>query len=258
MTKIGQVVILWLLRILWDTNLTISGLKDLPLSIRVLFTAFLLTLSIAYIFALLYLYLIDIEPHKKAGMGLLEATIHKYYGNRGNTRIERAIKGRMGERLSEEEKKEIFKWVARGATKEGYKKIKPIIDQNCVVCHNRNTGLIPLTTYEEVKAITNVDLGESIKALTRVSHIHLFGMSFIFILTGAIFSLSEINICVKIIILVLPFVAIWMDIGSWWFTKYKPVFAYTVIGGGILMALAFGAQVLISLYEMWGKKRSLP
>ena len=50
-----------------------------------------------------------------------------------------------------------------------------------------------MTTYEEVRAITNIDLGESIRTLSRVSHIHLFGMSFIFILSGIIFSLSEIH-----------------------------------------------------------------
>lgn len=230
------------------------SLKNIPLPVKVLLTSFLLTISIGYIFAILYLYLIDIEPHRQAGMGLLEATIHKYYGNRGNTRLEKAIKGSMGDRLTEQEKKEILKWIADGATADGYLKIKPAIDKNCTVCHTRGTGLIPLTTYEEVRAVTDIDLGESIRVLARVSHIHLYGMSFIFILTGIIFAFTEINMYLKVFIIVLPFVAIWMDIGSWWFTKYKPVFAYTVIVGGGLMGFAFGAQVLISLHEMWLKK----
>ncbi|MBI4714587.1 MAG: hypothetical protein HY760_01335 [Nitrospirae bacterium] len=47
-----------------------------------------------------------------------------------------------------------------------------------------------------------------------------------------------------------------VDIGSWWFTKWEPVFAYTVIIGGILMGFSLAAQILIPLWEMWLKKRS--
>ncbi|MCC6545379.1 MAG: hypothetical protein IT392_12930 [Nitrospirae bacterium] len=233
-----------------------TRLQNLPIHVKILFSSFLLTIGMAYVFALLYLYLLDIGPHREAGMGLLEGTIHKYYGTRGNTRLEKALKGVMGERLTEDAKREIARWIQEGASGEGFIKIKPVLDQNCVVCHRPGFGLIPLTSYEEVKAITDVDLGESIRALSRVSHIHLFGMSFIFILTGMIFSMSGINIYLRSVIIALPFLAIWVDIGSWWFTKYQPAFAYTVIIGGGLMGLAFGAQIFISLYEMWLKKGS--
>ncbi|MBI5096774.1 MAG: hypothetical protein HZB32_03885 [Nitrospirae bacterium] len=229
-------------------------LKGLPVPVKVLFTSFFLTVGIAYIFALLYLYLLDVEPHRGVGMGLLQATIHKYYGNRGDTRLEKTIRGTMGERLSPDEKKEISLWIREGATTGGFLKVKPIFDQNCTACHRPGSGLIPLTTYEEVRAITGIDLGESIRVLSRVSHIHLFGMSFIFILTGIIFSLSEIHLYLKTAIIALPFLAMWIDIGSWWFTKFQPAFAYTVIIGGVLMGFAFGAQVFISLYEMWLKR----
>lgn len=229
-------------------------LKCLPVPVKVLFTAFLLTMGVAYMFALLYLYLLDVEPHRDTDAGLLQATIHKYYGNRGDTRLEKAIRGTMGERLMADEKKEISIWIKDGASAEGFTKVKPIFDRNCVVCHSPGSGLIPLKTYEEVRVITDTDFGESIRVLSRVSHIHLFGMSFIFILTGIIFSMSELNIYLKLLIIALPFIAMWIDIGSWWFTKFQPAFAYTVITGGILMGIAFGAQVFISLYEMWVKR----
>lgn len=234
----------------------LPNLRDLSLPVKALFTGFLLTVGIAYIFALLYLYLLDIEPHREMKMGLLQATILKYYGNRGDTRLEVALRGSMGERLTEDEKREISLWIKNGATAEGFLKVKPVFERNCTSCHSPGTGLIPLTTYEEVWSITDIDLGESVRTLSRVSHIHLFGMSFIFLLTGMIFSLTEINAYLRLAIIALPFVAIWMDIGSWWFAKFEPSFAYTVIIGGALMGLAFGAQIFISLYEMWLKKGS--
>lgn len=235
-------------------------LKALSLPVKALFSAYLLTIGTGYLIAVLYLFLIDVEPHRKMGMDVLQGTIHKYYGRRGDTRLEGVLRGSMGVYLTDEEKKRILEWVEGGGSAEGYQLVKPIFDQNCIRCHSPASGLnvVPLTTYAEIKALTAKDLGESIKTLARVSHFHLFGISFIFISTGLIFSLSNMSKYPKIVIALVPFVAIWLDIGSWWFTKYKPVFAYTVIAGGALMGLSLAVQVFYSLYEMWLKKSRLP
>lgn len=115
-------------------------------------------------------------------------------------------------------------------------------------------GLVSLISYEEIKDLTKIDLGESVKTLARVSHVHFFGISFIFIWTSLIFSFSCINKYLKTTIILTPFIAIWLDIGSWWFTRYEPGFAYTVIIGGGLMGASFTIQILFSLYELWLKK----
>lgn len=75
-------------------------------------------------------------------------------------------------------------------------------------------------------------------------------------LTGIIFALSEINQSFRLIIIALPFLAIWVDIFSWWFTKYQPLFAYTVIIGGAFLGIALAVQIFISFYEMWIKGKS--
>jgi hypothetical protein len=111
--------------------------------------------------------------------------------------------------------------------------------------------LPPLTSYAEASTYTEVDLGQSIKSLVRVSHVHLFGMSFIFVLTSLIFVFSEIPASVRALLVAIPFLAIWLDIGSWWFTKHNPIFAYIVIGGGVLMGLSLALQIGVSFYEMW-------
>jgi hypothetical protein len=50
----------------------------------------------------------------------------------------------------------------------------------------------------------------------------------------------------------LPYLAIVLDIGSWWLTKYlDPAFAYVVFIGGAGMGLALTAQIFISLWDMW-------
>lgn len=234
-----------------------SRLRTLPLSTKVVLTSFLLAVGIGFIIALIYLFLIDVEPHQKMGMDVLQGTIHKYYGRRGDTRLEAVLKGSMGEYISSSEKREILQWLEQGAREESFPGVKPIFEKNCVECHSHDSGMgiVPLATFEEVKEVTNVDLGESIKALARVSHVHLFGISIVFIITGFIFSLTSMNECLKIILIVTPFAAIVLDIGSWWFTKYQPLFALTVIIGGTVMGIAFGVQIIFSLYEIWVKRK---
>jgi hypothetical protein len=54
-------------------------------------------------------------------------------------------------------------------------------------------------------------------------------------------------------LVVVPYLTILMDIGSWWLTKYldPAFFSYVVIAGGACMGLALAAQILIALWEMW-------
>lgn len=231
-------------------------LRSLSLPVRMLFTCFLLTIGIGYLFAILYLFLIDIEPHAHRGMGMIQAVIMKYYGQRGGTKLEAALNGAMGENITPASKKQLVEWIRNGATAAEFASVQSIFIDNCAGCHSKSSGLPipPLTTYEEVTAYTRMDMGESIKRLIKVSHIHIFGMSFIFILTGAIFVLSEVKSGWRALLIAIPFVAIWMDIGSWWFTKLEPFFAYAVIIGGVLMGFALAAQIVLSIYEMWFKK----
>jgi len=228
-------------------------LRTLPFPLKLLSSFFLLTIGLGYLFALAYLYLIDIEPHSKHGLGLVASVINKYYGQREASRLEAALEGAMGEHVNQAEKQRIIQWIKQGAAEAEFTSIQPILKQACTTCHNPESGMPipPLTSYSEISQYTAVDLGQSIKTLIRVSHIHLFGMSFIFVLTSTIFAFSETSKILRSVLIAIPFLAIWLDIGSWWFTKYQPMFAYTVIIGGTLMGLSLAGQVGISLYEMW-------
>ncbi len=232
-------------------------LRTLSVPVKVLFTCFLLTMGMGYLFAILYLFLIDVEPHTRHGVSTVQAVIIKYYGKRGGTRLEAVLNGAMGENITPAQKERIVKWIRKGATEADFGAVQPIFLDQCAGCHSKKSGLPipPLTTFEEVKVYTPVDMGQSVKSLVRVSHIHLFGMSFIFMLTSGIFVLSEVATRWRAFLVAVPFLSIWIDIGSWWFTKVEPFFAYTVIAGGVLMGLALAAQILISLREMWLKRQ---
>ncbi len=227
-------------------------LRTLPSALRALFSCFLITIGMGYVAAIYYLFVVDVDPHQKMAMTPVEAIAAKYHGNRGNTRLEAALNGAMSSRIGAAEKEQLVGWLRGGATKDGFSGVKPIFGKLCIACHNPKSGLPipPLTTYEEVIKVAQVDTGESIAQLARVSHVHLFGISIIFLLTGAIFSMSEMSSLWRATIITLPFLTIWADIGAWWITKYAPVFAWVVITGGALMGLALGVQIFIALWEM--------
>ena len=229
-------------------------LRSLPIVFRALFSSFLVIIGIGYLTALSLLYFVQIEPHKALGENIVEGISQTYHGAPRGMRLEAALLGPMADKLSSKDRDRIFQWLDKGGLAKDYPSVAPIFSTNCAVCHNPESGLPipPLTSYEELAKVVRQNPGPSISQLARVSHIHLFGISIIFLLTGAIFSLSSTPIWLRVSLVVLPYVTIVMDIGSWWATRYlSPTFAYIVIGGGALMGLALALQIFISLWEMW-------
>ena len=86
----------------------------------------------------------------------------------------------------------------------------------------------------------------------RVSHIHLFGLTFVFFIMGLIFSDAFLRpVWFKCTVMAAPFLALVLDVSSWYFTKLYHPFAGVVIFAGALMALSFVYMWLVSMYQMW-------
>jgi len=228
--------------------------SDCSVSEKILYTSFMTVLGVGYIFAMLLIFMDVSHEDGLPGLSVEDINI-KYRGNRSGTRLEQALIGKMRAHRTKEEFRIITSWIHDNAPKARFERdIKPILAKKCLVCHNPALGLnIPdLSTYEAVTALGKIDTGEPILTLVKVSHIHLFGMSLIFYLLGRIFILTEMPVWLKRTIVVIPFAAILVDIGSWWFTKFtSPFFAYTVMLGGALFSLSFAVQTLVSFYQMW-------
>jgi hypothetical protein len=133
----------------------------------------------------------------------------------------------MADRIDPDDRDRVLHWIRDGSREAGYEAVKPIFDKSCVACHNPGFGLPvpPLTSFQQVQKVTQIDAGPSIAQLARVSHVHLFGISIIFLLTGTIFSLGGTPLWLRVSLVVIPYVAILADIGAWWLTKFIPLFA---------------------------------
>jgi hypothetical protein len=71
-------------------------------------------------------------------------------------------------------------------------------------------------------------------------------------ITGKIFGLSETPVWLRVTAVIIPYLTIIVDIGSWWLTKYlSPAFAYIVLVSGGGMGPALAVQIFIPLWEMW-------
>ncbi|MDX8381608.1 MAG: hypothetical protein R8M14_05800 [Ghiorsea sp.] len=231
--------------------------SDASVSEKLLDSIFLLTMGLAYLFALMHLYFSHEGRDGQPGLSAKDVMI-AYYGTHEQTRLGAAAIGPMaGNFPSPQAQEEVLNWLARGTDKEEYElKIKPILDNNCIMCHSSESGMgLPsLESYKNVMKLTTVDTGASIPTLVRVSHIHLFGIAFILFFVGRIFLLCEIPPVWKRIAVLIPFIAVLLDILAWYVTKIIPSFAYVVIFSGALMGISFGFQIVVSGYQMWFTK----
>lgn len=224
----------------------------LPMGQRTLFSSAIIVLCMGYLFAMIYIF----ESHAgRDGNPMLSVNdlIIAYSGSKSDTKLEAALKGPMANMLPSAEKSEIVAWVRRGAKQEEFSVVENITKQRCFTCHDGSNPHIPnLVGFENVAKVAQLDTGMDIFTLVRVSHIHLFGLTFIFFIMGSIFCHAYMKKkWIKCLILALPFLSILCDIASWYLTKVFQPFAYVVLVSGGVMGVCFAAQALISLYQMW-------
>lgn len=87
----------------------------------------------------------------------------------------------------------------------------------------------------------------------RWTHIHLFGMSMIFILLGAVSVFLDLGSRTKGWLIALPFAGVVVDIAAVWLKAFvSPVFFWLHIPGGGLFAGVFVFVFFRAMGEMWG------
>ncbi len=227
--------------------------QELPISRRVLYTGTLLVLGMGYLFGLIYVYASDSGRDGVPGLSVQDIVI-AYSGTTEGTRLEAALRGPMGNMVGPADLASMVGWVQDGAERSSYEaQIRPIIEQNCLSCHDgSNPHLSNLDGFDNMQSVVEHDTGADVFTLVRVSHIHLFGVTFIFFVTGLIFSHAFLRpLWLKSLIMVMPFACIAADVTSWYFTKLVSGFAWVVLFSGALMALSFAIMWVVSMWQMW-------
>lgn len=227
--------------------------SEFPFSLRTLFTAALITLGFGYVFAMIQVYTTHAGLDGNPGINANDIAI-AYSGNADSNRLQVALIGPMSGMAPSRERRAIIDWASDGADKSQYEtEIKPILENRCMRCHDGSASGAPkFTTFEVFAEFAKPDTGMSLATLVRVSHIHLFGMTFIFFIMGLIFSHAYVRpVWFKALVIAVPFLTMITDIGSWYLTKLNPGFAWIIIVSGVLMALSFSIQWFVSMYQIW-------
>ncbi|HEY8119536.1 MAG TPA: elongation factor-1 alpha [Methylophilaceae bacterium] len=232
--------------------MTWLNLPNLPTPLKALFAGYLLVIGVGLCMAGLQIMLTHGMADGKPGLSV-DDIVYSYYGNRSGSKLEIMLNGAMKDKAPAETRLDIIKWAEEGAPEAKWEPhFKGVFEQNCVMCHSKVPGIPDFTKFEEVKKVAAIDEGASIQSLTRVSHIHLFGIAFIFFFMGFIFSFA-VNVpkVLKIVAIGFPFGFLILDVLSWWLTKLNPGFAWLTIIGGIGYSVASTFMWFTSMYQMF-------
>lgn len=240
-----------------SSSLPWLNLPNLPTSIKVLFIGYLLVIGVGLCMAGLQIMLTHGMADGKLGLSK-DDIVYSYYGDRSGSKLESKLNGSMKDNAPPEIRLEIIKWAREGAPEAQWEnRFKGVFAQYCVMCHSNIPGIPNFTKFDEVKKVAAINEGASVQSLTRVSHIHLFGICFIFFLMAFIFSFA-VNVpkVLKILAIIFPFAFLILDVLSWWLTKWNPGFAWLTIIGGIGYSLASTFMWFTSMYQMLIMSRS--
>jgi hypothetical protein len=227
--------------------------QELPTSMRTLFTGALLVVGLGYMFAMLYVFTAHAGGDGTPGFSVEEIII-TYRGKNETTVLESALRGAMSGMLPAKDLATLLEWIREGADKRSYSdRIQGIVETNCLSCHDgSNPHLSNLDGYENIQEVVVQDTGADLHTLVRVSHIHLFGLTFIFFVIGFIFSHSYLRpVWLKSAIIAIPFAGVIADVLGWYLTKVFAPFAWVVMIAGMFNGLAFAIMWVVSMYQMW-------
>jgi hypothetical protein len=202
----------------------------------VLFTAALITLGIGYCFATLQVFETHAGLDGNPGFNPADIAI-AYGGDARDNRLQAALLQPMSGYAPSREKRSIMDWAADGADRGHYDTtIKPIIDKRWMRCHVGSQSGAPLIgTYEELADLAKADIGMTLATLVPVSHIHRFGVTFIFV------HARVRPAWLQPVVIAPPFAVMLADIGSWVLTNPNTGFASIIIASGVCRCTRSGS-----------------
>ncbi len=221
-------------------------------ALRALFTGYLLVIGIGLLMSFAQILLTHGMADGEFGLSV-DDIVYSYYGNREGSRIEAKLQGSMKLMDSEQDRATIIKWVRKGAPRgEWDSQVRDVVAANCMRCHGTVPGLVDYRSFEGIKSVSQIDEGATVPTLARVSHIHLFGIAFIFFFVCLIFvHATGIPGWLRVTAVAMPYLFLTIDVFSWWATKWVPTAAYLTIFGGFGYAVSSGFMISTSLYQIW-------
>jgi hypothetical protein len=146
--------------------------------------------------------------------------------------------------------------------------VKTLIEERCLRCHNGEqkpdfddyAQLEPLITPPSPDVLPGGWVRSpkqmTVDGLTQSTHAHLLSFAVLFAFTGTIFAFSSYPGTLRCTLGPIVLVAQVADIACWWLARvptYGPYFAQAILATGGVVGVGLGAQIVLSLFNMYGK-----
>jgi hypothetical protein len=234
-----------------------KGLKSIPMYSKVGISILLIVAGVGYLLGFANILVTYAPIDEQPGMSIQDIRI-AFYGAREKTKLEKAIDGTMKGYYADEAGYQATKeWITAGAKEGDFPRIKEIFDVSCNTCHSAEAQVAGVVTveYQDVAKYLKQDTGKSISRLISLSHTHVHGTLPVMFALIFIFSFTLYKNWIKTLVIAFSAAAILADVGAWWLAKLAAFLAPVVILGGLALALANAALILLPLYELWIKKQ---
>ena len=219
-----------------------------------LFLLFVITATISSVILLG----LELSGQKK---GLNIPTIAQIQSKYTTPTLVAAMRGSMYEHVTADEDIDtVHNWIKEGVKKEGklYEEAAQIIKQDCANCHSKTSKMskaipsMPFDTYEQI--VSHTDAGYSWLKMSKQAHIHMFGISTFLVIISLLFAYTTYKESVKNVLIFASFGGVFLDIFSWWFSKFIPELVYLIFAmGGVMVGSILLMSVLI-LANIWNKE----
>ncbi len=233
-----------------------KGLKSIPMYSKVGISILLIVAGVGYLLGFANIIVSYAPIDEQPGLSIRDIRI-AFYGAREKTKLEKSIDGTMKEYFLEEAGYEASKeWIAAGAKEADFPRIKEIFDVSCNTCHSADAQVAGVVTveYADVAEYLKQDTGKSVSRLISLSHTHVHGTMPVMFALIFIFSFTLYKNWIKTLVIAFSAASILADVAAWWLAKLAAFLAPVVILGGLTLALANAALILLPLYELWIKK----
>lgn len=146
--------------------------------------------------------------------------------------------------------------------------VKSLLDARCNKCHSEQKPdlsdyphLEPLITAPKPTLIDGKWVRStrqvSVEGLAQSTHAHLLSFSMLFSLTGIIFAFTNYPVVLRATLGPVVLLFQLLDISCWWLARLDtvgPTFATMIIGTGGVVGLGLAAQIVLSLFNLYGAK----
>lgn len=271
-------------------------LRQLPVSARILLTAFLLIVGAGYGLGIANIYYshrsadgderLSLDDLKAVYSGLqVEVTEDRPLPSR----MLEMIDGKMREFLDDASEYEALRnWLTAGSKPEAFtvpappagKSPQEIISDNCIRCHNpegekgeeearkspfaadlfgpADLEMVSRHTVAEIDEKTGVVTTgpQSIERLVLIGHVHMLSIPVFTLITSLLTLFTGFRPWVRGILVAGPMTILLLDFAGWWLSRQWTWAIWAIAVSGVVYGVLFGAQILLTLLSMWFGRRA--